>query len=89
MAAKAYRSNTDWANTAEGHAKWKEARETAQALANKLGFDHGIERNDFFKTFRVFILPRRENRYGHERMCEVVSPENLDVCASGHGPVIR
>lgn len=89
MARKAYRSETDWTHTAEGHTKWKETRKAAQARANELGADQGIERNDFFKTFRTFGLPARQHRYGHELTCEVVHPENLDRCQPGHGPVCR
>lgn len=66
---------------------YQTARAEAQAKANATGFDHGLERNDLFKSFRVFMLPRRENRCGHELRCEVVSPERLDACQPGHGPV--
>jgi hypothetical protein len=37
------------------------------------GMDHGIENNAF--GFRSFMLPRPENRSGHELRCEVVTPE--------------
>lgn len=75
-----------WRSTPEGDAKYRAARERAQALANELGFDHGIEANDVFRDWRVFMLPRRENRYGFELRCEVVHPENLAKCQPGHGP---
>jgi hypothetical protein len=76
----------DWTLTPEGDAKYRAARAQAQQRANELGFDHGLERNDLFKTFHIFVLPRRENRFGHELRCEVVSPENLAKCQPGHGP---
>lgn len=74
-----------WTNTPEGHAKYQEIRAKAQAQANELGFDFGIERNDLFKTYRCFMLPNRENRFGFELLCEVVSPEK--GARRGHGPV--
>lgn len=70
--------------TEEGAAKYREARAQAQAEANADGFDRGIERNDLFKSFRVFMLPQRQNRYGHELRCEVVSSERGN-CQPGHG----
>ena len=76
----------DWTQTPEGQARYQEARKLAQESANALGFDFGLERNDIFKYYHVFILPRRENRYGHETRCEVVMCENLDKCQPGHGP---
>lgn len=36
------------------------------------GRDYGIEKNAF--GFAVFMLPRPENRFGHELRCEVVTP---------------
>lgn len=76
-----------WADSADCREKYLAARADAQAKANELGFDHGIERNDLFKSFRVFMLPRRENRYGHELRCETVQCEKLDRCQPGHGPL--
>jgi len=52
--------------------------------ANAMGFDFGIEQDAF--GFRAFMLPRRENRYGHETRCEVVMCETLTACQPGHGP---
>lgn len=49
-------------------------RSAAQTAANELRMDVGLERNDLFKCFRLFLLPRPENRSGHELRCEVVSP---------------
>ena len=62
---------------------YKEVKDEAQRQADELGFDFGIERNAF--GFRSFMLPRRENRYGHETRCEVVSPSLLSTCQPGHG----
>lgn len=76
----------DWKQTEQGRAAYVAARAEAQAKANATGLDHGIEANDVFKTWRVFMLPRRENRYGHELRCEVVSCESLAKCQQGHGP---
>jgi hypothetical protein len=75
-----------WIETSDCAAKWRAARDKAQAAANADGMDRGLERNDVFKEFRVFILPRRENRTGHELRCEVVSCEILAKCQPGHGP---
>lgn len=75
-----------WMHTPEGHAKYLAARNEAQALANELGFDHGLEANDVFREFRVFMLPQKANRYGFELRCEVVMCERLDKCQKGHGP---
>jgi hypothetical protein len=76
----------DWTTTEAGRAKYQAARAEAQAKANELGFDYGLERNDVFKTFSVFMLPRRENRYGFELRCEVVSCEVPGKTQAGHGP---
>ena len=65
---------------------YKNARAEAQAKANATGYDHGIERNKIFKSFTVFMRPKRENRIGHELRCEIVSPEDLTMCKPGHGP---
>lgn len=80
------RQSSDWTETEQGRAAHTAARGQAQNLANELGYDHGIERNDLFKSFHVFMLPMRKNRRGHELSCEVVSCENLDRCQPGHGP---
>lgn len=65
---------------------YKEARSQAQVRANELGFDHGLEYNKIFKTYRFFMLPMKANRSGHELTCEVVMCENLATCQIGHGP---
>lgn len=70
---------------------YAEARAVAQHAANDDGFDRGIEwlGGRGYGDWRVFMLPRRENRYGHERRCEVVSCEDLPRCRPGHGPQAR
>lgn len=80
------RAKVDWRNTTAGHEAWRVAREDAQRKANATGFDHGVEANDLFKSFHTFMLPRKENRCGHELRCEVVSCEDLSKCQQGHGP---
>lgn len=66
---------------------YHKARQEAQAQANRYGFDFGLESSG--DGFRIFMLPRRENRSGHELRCEVVSPERLANCRDGHGPMVR
>jgi len=77
---------TQWTETPAALEKYRTARADAQKRANETGYDYGIERNDLFKSFHVFMLPQRKNRYGHELACEVVSCEKLDHCQPGHGP---
>lgn len=79
------KNQVDWTQTEQGTAKYRETRARAQAEANADGFDRGLERNDVFKEFRVFMLPQKRNRYGHELRCEIVSCENMDRCQPGHG----
>ena len=61
---------------------YRAARAAAQARANALGFDHGLERDAF--GWRTFMLPARQNRYGHELRCEVVYAKGQNV-QCGHG----
>ena len=42
--------------------------------AREMGLDYGLEWNEYSKDFRSFMLPKPENRYGHELRCEVVRP---------------
>lgn len=76
---------TAWRSAPDGVYKYECAKRDAQARADTTGFDYGIEANDVFKEWVTFMLPRRENRRGHELRCEVVSPSNLNVCQPGHG----
>jgi hypothetical protein len=68
---------------------YAEARAHAQRRANETGLDHGVEPvgKPFPGTYMVYMLPQRQNRYGHERRCEVVSCERLSDCRPGHGPI--
>jgi hypothetical protein len=45
----------------------------AVAKADRLNADIGIARN-IFNGYDTFVLPRPENRRGHELRCEVVRP---------------
>lgn len=63
---------------------YAEAKRRARAAANETGFDHGLTRSAFGWSF--MMLPRRENRFGHELRCEVVSCDDLARCRPGHGP---
>ena len=83
---KAKKDPTAWRSSPTGHEAWRTARAEAQAQANATGYDYGLEANDLFKSFRSFMLPRKENRCGHEMRCEVVSCEDLAKCQIGHGP---
>jgi hypothetical protein len=73
-------------DTAKMNELYRAARADAQARANELGYDHGLEWNAIFKHFHVFMLPQKRNRYGFELRCEVVYPERLENCKPGHGP---
>jgi hypothetical protein len=77
---------TAWRSTPEGHAKYLAARDEAQRKANEFGYDYGLEANDLFKSFHVFMLPSAANRAGHELRCEVVHPMTLAGAKPGHGP---
>jgi hypothetical protein len=80
------RPKVDWTTTPEGMAAYKDARALAQLAANLDGFDRGLERNNVFKTFRVFFLPGYAYRRGFELHCEVVSCEDYAKIQPGHGP---
>jgi hypothetical protein len=53
---------------------WKEARAYAEHQADAFGLAFGIEKPTKFSKWTVKMLPRKENRYGWERMCEAVEP---------------
>jgi hypothetical protein len=55
-------------------ATWREARDAAEALANKLGISVGIEKLTAFQGWTIKLLPRPENRCGWELRCECVDP---------------
>ena len=58
------------------HQDWKQAHTAAVKLARELGKEVGLEKFKEYNTpgFRVFSLPKPENRYGHELRCEIVRP---------------
>jgi len=86
MRSKNVVNTSAWRNTAEGDTKYRAARAKAQQSANETGYDYGLEANDVFREFSVFMLPQKQNRCGHELRCEVVSSERLERCQPGHGP---
>ena len=55
---------------------YQDARRAAVDLANLLGRETGLEKFKEYNThgFRVFSLPKPENRYGFELRCETVTP---------------
>lgn len=61
-------------------ADWKEAHTQAVLFARQRGKEVGLgkyrELGAKRDSFKVFPLPKRENRYGHELRCEVVSPDD-------------
>jgi hypothetical protein len=77
---------TAWRSSPAGDAAYRACRAEAQSAANADGFDRGLEANDIFHTFRHFMLPGKDRRYGYELRCEVVSCETLSKCRPGHGP---
>lgn len=58
-------------------ADYKEAFNSAVDLAVRLGKEVGLEGfKEYGKPgFRVFHLPKPENRYGFELRCQVVRPD--------------
>jgi hypothetical protein len=84
---KAQKNAAAWRDTIEASEKYRAAKTEAQKRANENGFDYGLEACDLFKEFRIFMLPQKKNRSGHELQCEVVLCENLDTCQKGHGPL--
>lgn len=87
--SRAKKPTPRWRNTPEGHASYQAARAEAQRRANEIGMDYGIEANDVFKSWHVFMLPGAQYRRGFELRCEVVMPEKLDACLPGHGPTAK
>ena len=75
-----------WVDSEDYHRTYLFAKAGAQAAANADGYDRGLECNPLMKEWMVYMLPRRENRYGHELRCEVVMCEDLSKCQPGHGP---
>jgi hypothetical protein len=75
----AKRIKKDWRETPEGHARYIQRRAEAQQKANATGFDYGLECNDLFRDFMIFMLPAKQYRTGHELRCEVVPPGPLVI----------
>lgn len=87
-ARKRHASTRDsWLDSDDCHAKWRAKRAEAQASANALGMDHGMQVNTLLKEWTYFLLPAKQYRQGHETQCEVVHPENLARTQRGHGPL--
>jgi hypothetical protein len=63
---------------------YETAKAEAQAKADKTGFDYGVEADAL--GYRNFMLPRKENRYGFARRCEVVHCSVFSKIQPGHGP---
>lgn len=85
-----YERREAWMRSADGVRMYRECRAKAQASANALGMDHGIELlwnggHPGMVSWSFFLLPEKHNRYGHETTCEVVHPENLARTRRGHG----
>ena len=57
---------------------YSEAHAAAVQLARTLNKEVGLEKFKEFNTsgFRIFRLPKPENRYGFELRCEVVKPSD-------------
>lgn len=55
---------------------YHDARSAAQHLANAQRKEVGLEKFNWLgrNGYRVFNLPKPENRYGFELRCETVSP---------------
>lgn len=74
-----------WLTSEDSHAKYRAKRAEAQASANLLGMDHGIEARPTLREWGFFLLPQKQYRFGHETLCEVVHPECLATTQRGHG----
>lgn len=62
---------------------WKDARNHAEQKTRELRIPHGIEKRTgpLDRGYAVFMLPRPENRTGHELRCEVVECADVGVVA--------
>jgi hypothetical protein len=61
---------------------YEEAFAFAQSSANGNGFSYGLEK--LAGQWHVFMLPRRENRSGHELTCQEVRCMNAAQVRKGH-----
>ncbi len=76
---------TAWRASPLGELRYHTAKVEAQAKADETGADHGLEFNDLFQEVRVWRLPARRFRTGHELRCEAVSCSHWERMLSGHG----
>lgn len=58
---------------------WREARDYAQAEADRSGLSFGIEKPTPYQGWTVKGLARPQNRYGWELLCEAVEPTKLEA----------
>lgn len=69
---------------------YEEAKAYAIQQVRECQFAYGIEKAgalDPKGSYRVFMLPRPENRFGHELRCEPVEPSDYPpVKKLAHGP---
>lgn len=65
--------------------EYKQLSKEAQKNADETGCDWGLEKNELFGTFRIFPLPRKRIRSGHELRCEVLECTNYARQQPGHG----
>lgn len=62
-----------------------EAFKVAQEEANASGMSRGIEKPvPPYNQWSVIVLPRPQNRFGHELRCQVVATEHVDRVARGY-----
>ncbi len=74
-----------WRDSEGGRAAYTVAYAEAQAKADALKLDHGLECFEgYMPRWHVFLLPCKHNRYGHETSCQVVHP--TVGARPGHGP---
>ncbi|MDE2096597.1 MAG: hypothetical protein KGL39_05065 [Patescibacteria group bacterium] len=72
--------------------EYGEAFNRAVVLARLLKREVGLEKADNpldGKGFRIFSLPNRENRYGHELRCQVVGPQEPMMTSYPPFPIIE
>jgi len=68
-----------------GFESYKEAFAYAQGEANKSGISRGIEKPvPPYNQWNVIVLPRPQNRNGHELRCQLVATEHVDRVARGY-----
>lgn len=60
----------------ESFKEYKAAKDFAIGKVREMRIAYGIEKNKLFNTWSVFMLPKKENRYGFELRCEALEPED-------------